>query len=61
MLKLLNKCNNVCRKNVSLTPKFIEKLFYLLTLKLKIMKKILVMALAVVAISFASCGNKGSR
>lgn len=35
MLKHLNKCNNVCGKNVSLTPDFIEKFFYLLTLKLK--------------------------
>lgn len=61
MLKHLNKCNNVCGKNVSLTPDFIEKFFYLLTLKLKIMKKILVMALAVVAISFASCGNKAQQ
>jgi hypothetical protein len=27
MLKHLNKCNNVCGKNVSLTPDFIEKFF----------------------------------
>lgn len=28
MLKHLNKCNNVCGKNVSLTPDFIEKFFF---------------------------------
>lgn len=27
MLKHLNKCNNVCGKNVSLTPDFIEKIY----------------------------------